>query len=59
MYYADRAAMEQSDIFHGTLVTLARRLGLFDSDQERTRPMSGRAVEQKWLQWIQQESSKR
>lgn len=30
MYLADRAAVELSDIFHGTLVTLSRRLGLFD-----------------------------
>lgn len=30
MYLADRVAVELSDIFHGTLVTLSRRLGLFD-----------------------------
>ena len=30
MYLADRTAMELSDIFHGTLVTLSRRLDLFE-----------------------------
>ena len=31
MYLADRTAMELSDIFHGSLVTLARRLGIFEA----------------------------
>ena len=30
MFYANRTAMELSDIFHGVMVTLARRLCIFD-----------------------------
>ncbi|KAJ5619148.1 hypothetical protein N7510_003132 [Penicillium lagena] len=40
MYLADRTAMELSDIFHGTLVTLSRRLGIFEISYNNSRAAS-------------------
>lgn len=59
MFHANRSAMELSDIFHGTLVTLARRLGLFESEYEPVRPTSKSSVDHRWGEWIQKETSKR
>jgi hypothetical protein len=59
MFHANRSAMELSDIFHGTLVTLARRLGLFEPDYEPVRPTSKRSIDHRWGEWIQKETIKR
>lgn len=51
--------MELSDIFHGTMVTLARRLGIFETSYEPGRPSSGLPPDSPWLEWIHKESLKR
>jgi hypothetical protein len=59
MFYANRKAMELSDIFHGTMVTLARRLGIFQTSYEPSRPSSNISPDSRWLEWIHKESLKR
>ncbi|RDL42472.1 Uncharacterized protein BP5553_02451 [Venustampulla echinocandica] len=59
MFHANRSAMELSDIFHGTLVTLARRLGLFEPDYEPVRPTPKRSMDRRWGEWVQKETVKR
>lgn len=61
MYYADRTAMELGDIFHGTLVTLCRRLNLFEAAQNDAADLrSPRAGDDDpWHTWIETESRKR
>ena len=59
MYLADRAAMELSDIFHGVLVTLCRRLGLFESTYVQGPAASMSAEGGAGLDSIQNESAKR
>jgi hypothetical protein len=59
MFYANRKAMELSDIFHGTMVTLARRLGIFEPSYEPARPSSSLSADSRWLEWIHKESLKR
>ena len=47
MFYPDRMSKELSDTFHGTLVTLARRLGSFEASRESPKRFfacSGRAI---------------
>lgn len=61
MYYADRAAMELCDIFHGTIVTLCRRLNLFEnptnSADERQPPQA--SDDGSWRAWLENEGRKR
>lgn len=59
MFHADRTAIKSSDIFHGTLVTLARRLGIFESHYDIAQPILKCAADRRWAEWIQKETSKR
>jgi hypothetical protein len=59
MYLADRAAMELSDIFHGTLVTLSRRLGLFETTYTNAQGTSVSADETDLHEAVERESAKR
>lgn len=59
MYLADRTAMELSDIFHGTLVTIARRLGLFEITPSTVRAASASGDESEWKSPVEYESAKR
>ncbi|OCL02430.1 hypothetical protein AOQ84DRAFT_357391 [Glonium stellatum] len=59
MFYADRMSMELSDIFHGTLVTLARRLRLFEASREPPRTIPMHAQDERWAEWIKVEKCKR
>lgn len=59
MYLADRTAMELSDIFHGTLVTLARRLGLFETTYGHPPSTSLSVDESERQNAVEQESAKR
>lgn len=59
MYLADRTALELSDIFHGTLVTSARRLGLFDTSFNNARAASTSPDENEWQNAVEYETAKR
>lgn len=59
MYLADRTAMELSDIFHGTLVTISRRLGLFEMTYSTARAASLTGDEIEWQNPVEYESAKR
>jgi hypothetical protein len=59
MYLADRSAMELSDIFHGTLVTLARRLGLFEMTYTSNRNTASSTDDGERQKTIEHESAKR
>ncbi|PMD24569.1 hypothetical protein NA56DRAFT_741095 [Hyaloscypha hepaticicola] len=59
MYLADRTAMELSDIFHGSLVTLSRRLGLFEMTYNNMRAASVSSDRLESQNSVQQESAKR
>ena len=59
MFYTNRIAVELSDIFHGTLVTLARRLGLFEPDYQPSRIIVRQSADEKWQEWKQKECLKR
>jgi hypothetical protein len=59
MYLADRTAMELSDIFHGSLVTLSRRLGLFEMTYNNMRAASVSSDGLESQNSVQHESAKR
>lgn len=51
--------MELSDIFHGTLVTLSRRLGLFEMTHSNARAVSVSTDGSECQHPVEQESAKR
>lgn len=59
MYLADRVSMELSDIFHGTIVTLSRRLGLFELTYSSARTSADSVDKNEWQKRIDHESAKR
>lgn len=59
MFYADRSAMELGDIFHGTLVTITRRLRLLEDLRPNLETDKVRPVLQQWLDWHRNEKAQR
>lgn len=59
MFYADRSAMELSDIFHGSLVTIARRLRLLEDLKPGPETDKIRPASQQWLDWYHKEKAQR
>jgi hypothetical protein len=59
MFYANRLDMESSDVFHGTVVTLARRLRIFQSVKTPAAVPSHSSLYQRWHEWVARESSRR
>src|SRR5437588_449249 len=59
MFYATCTDMEASDIFHGAVVTVARRLRIFQTFKQPTAVPSHSSLRQRWHQWAAQETCKR
>lgn len=59
MFYADRSAMELGDIFHGTLVTITRRLRLLEDLRPNLETDKVRPASQQWLAWHRNEKAQR
>lgn len=59
MFFGDRADVEASDIIHGTVVTIGRRLRIAQAVKLPTAVSPDSSLQQTWYDWAKTESLNR